>query len=343
MKKIILLFLLSLFAGALQATKIVYFLPSNWGENIFDPKSQAWHRHSGYNLEPLLKLHKKAAEAGYDLRVANPNTLEPTDSKGQAIEEFEYFIVFDIWPHQLAYLKNYPKEKLILILWEPPSISLINYDPAQHEIFSKVLTWRDDLVDGKKYFKFCWPVLHPMADDYAPFSLKKFAVLFGTNRSSPHPDELYSQRFSTVNFYENNHPADLDLFGRWWPTSLKVFLGLAENKLEMLKKYKFNYAYENQKNIPGYIDEKIFDPFRSGCVPVYCGASNITDYIPKNCYILREAFESDQKLYEFLQSMKEEEYNQYLENIRNFLMSEQAQLFSFDHFVDMMMDIITHS
>ena len=36
---------------------------------------------------------------------------------------------------------------------------------------------------------------------------------------------------------------------------------------------------------PGYMTEKIWDSFKAKTVPVYWGASNIEEYVPKNCFI----------------------------------------------------------
>ena len=71
----------------------------------------------------------------------------------------------------------------------------------------------------------------------------------------------------------------------------------------------------------------------AGCVPIYWGANNIEDYIPKNCFIDRRDFSSNEQLYAFIKNMKKEEYESYLENIQNFLESEKAQLFSVDTFI----------
>lgn len=108
-----------------------------------------------------------------------------------------------------------------------------------------------------------------------------------------------------------------------------------------MKWYKFSFAYENIRDIPGYVTEKIFDCFQAGSVPIYWGASNVDVYIPKNCFIAREDFESDAALYEYLVNMTEQEHTRYLDNIRAFLSSEQAQLFSPENFIRIFMDLIT--
>ena len=83
----------------------------------------------------------------------------------------------------------------------------------------------------------------------------------------------------------------------------------------------------------GYVTEKIFNCFAAGCVPIYWGAPNVTDYIPKNCFIDRRDFGSNAEVYDFIKSMSQGVYETYLKNIQIFLDSDQARLFARDHYV----------
>ena len=331
-----------LFLASLSASEnIIYFLQGHWG-NFFDPKSAEPMRQAGYDLEPMYRLYKAAKEAGYDLRIADRDASELVDISGRPIEPFKALIVFDIFEHQLEYLKKFPKEKLILFLWEPPSVIPASYEKENHEIFSKVYTWKDDFVDNRKYFKLYYPVLHPRISPLARFEDKKLCALIASRRYSPHPDELYSERSRIASFYETEHPEDFDLYGRGWSPLFKTYKGTIDIKAEVLKNYKFNFAYENIKNTPGYITEKIFDAFQAGTVPIYWGASNVEDYIPKTCFIRGDDFSSDEALYQFMKTMKPEIYDTYLENIGTFLKSASAQKYSANHFVTTVMELIKH-
>jgi alpha(1,3/1,4) fucosyltransferase len=340
--------------------KVVWFLAGHM-QDIFGDEYLETMLRSGYDLKPMHQLRDAALKAGYDLKLADPNAkmLKPfshVESGIPAVEEkrrlagatlgtqdptlrnFDYLIVFEVMPHQLNYLKEYPKEKLILFLWEPPSVMPRNYERANHQLFSKVYTWNDKLVDNKKYFKFHYPVLHPMKSDLVDFESKKLCTLIAGNLNSNHPNELYTERRKLIEFFEKNHSSEIDLYGKWWPETYKTYKGAIDNKISCLKYYKFGIAYENIKDIPGYITEKIFNCFQAGCVPVYLGASNIALYIPKSCYIDRRDFDNDTALYEYMQGMTRAQYEQYIENIQKFLTSDQAQKFSSDHFVKTVMD-----
>ncbi len=78
-------------------------------------------------------------------------------------------------------------------------------------------------------------------------------------------------------------------------------------------------------NTSGYITEKIWDSFKAKTVPIYWGASNIEDYVPKNCYIDYRDFLDFEKLYTFLSNMTEIEYNTYIGNIESFLETKEAK------------------
>ena len=109
-----------------------------------------------------------------------------------------------------------------------------------------------------------------------------------------------------------------------------------------MKNYKFAICYENCQNVKGYITEKIFDCFASGTIPIYWGASNVTDYIPKDCFIDRRDFGSLDELYTFLKRMGKEEYDGYLQRSAAYLQSDKAQLFSRDHFDEIFIEAVAH-
>lgn len=76
---------------------------------------------------------------------------------------------------------------------------------------------------------------------------------------------------------------------------MKVYRGSCENKLEVMSRYNFALCYENMP-MDGYVTEKIFDCFYSGCIPVYWGGSDISAFIPKNCFISRNEFYTERSL-----------------------------------------------
>lgn len=86
--------------------------------------------------------------------------------------------------------------------------------------------------------------------------------------------------------------------------------GSQQDKINKLKEYKFNIAFENSYH-DGYITEKILEPFGAGCIPLYSGGNKIKKYFNSNSFIYKEDFDtikdfidkimlvnSDTKLYE---------------------------------------------
>ena len=309
--------------------KKVYITPGYWGQ-LFATENPFFNRDNCLGV--LSELRRKAAERGYELIQA-----DSVDS----LEDFEYLVVFELFPHQLPALSRYPKEKLILFLWEPPSVLPENFNLENHRYFSKVCTWDDRLIDNQKYFKFYYPVLNPQIPQPVDFYLKRLGTLIACNKSSYHSLELYSERRRVIEFFEGHPGFEFELYGRWWPNSYKTYQGAIPGKIEVLKHYKFCFSYENIRGIPGYVTEKIFDCFQAGVVPIYWGAPNIEETIPRGCFISREDFASQEELCEFLQNMDEDRYSEYMQNIQKFLMSDQAKLYSTEHFIQTFMNLLT--
>ena len=294
---------------AAQAHKTVLFIP-------FDEYDTQDAFFAGGPDNYWYQLQQACADAGYVL-----TTKRDIDPK-----KLFAVVAFNA-PHQ-DILAHYPQAKKILYMWEPPTIHPLNFNKQLHDQYDYIATWHDGMVDGKKYHKFNYALLFAPAERSYKFSEKKLCCMFVGNKWSSHPDELYSKRAEMVQFLEKHAPQDFDLYGPGWDNRLKSYRGFAQDKVAMMKRYKFAIVYENMKNIPGYITEKIFDAFSAGCVPVYWGASNIAQFIPHDCFIAREDFATDAQVYTFLKTMPEERYQKYVSAIRAFLLSEKAYLFS---------------
>ena len=95
------------------------------------------------------------------------------------------------------------------------------------------------------------------------------------------------------------------------------------------------------KSSNGYITEKIFDCFFAGCVPVYWGAEDITDYIPKDIFIDFRKFKDFEQLDNYLRNIDEETYRSMIAKTEEFLNSEMfGKLFSVGAYVKRMTALI---
>jgi len=261
-------------------------------------------------------------------------------NKPGRLKNSEIFLFHNFWRGSSA-LKDYPKEKLVLFMWEPPTVMPNMYRKDLLACFNRIYTWDDSLVDNEKFFKLYYPQANLKVAFHVPFEQKKFAVMVNCNKDSSHSCSLYGERKKIICFFENNYPRDFDLYGRGWSfAEYRSYRGVVDSKLACIKNYKFCFAYENMKNVQGYVTEKIFDAFKAGCVPVYWGAENITDYVPKNCFIDRRDFATDEELYRYLKTMEEQEYTIYLQNIKIFLQSDQALLFSREFYLHTIFEAI---
>lgn len=256
-----------------------------------------------------------------------------------------------------------------LIITEPKPLLPISWDIETHaKYFKKVITWNDEYVDDKKYFKFH----HPNGKiDHASLyfdlnQVKKLCVVIAGNKFSNHKLSLYAERIKAIRWFEKNHPEDFDLYGIGWDKKFirtkfvrrlnkydfvtrnnffrkayPSYRGTVDSKLDILKKYKFSICYENVKNQPGYISEKIFDCFLAGTIPIYSGAQNITDYIPGETFISKDSFKTYEDLYAYLTGMPESEYVNYLTAIKEFIHSKHSYPFTAESYAKNIIDIIT--
>lgn len=221
------------------------------------------------------------------------------------------------------------KARLVVVLNEPPFVMPENYDQEILDHFELVFTYDDDLVDNQKYFKYYTPQPESVSNPYArDYSAKKLCTFVGANKSSCVPGELYTERRNALLFFEENHAKEFDFYGKSWENcGYASYKGPVPNKLETLSAYRFCICYENGCQ-NGWISEKIFDAFFAGCVPIYLGAPNITDYIPANTFIDKRDFPHYAQLYDFLSEMDAAKYNEYLKNIEIFLKSDRFQKFT---------------
>jgi len=285
-----------------------------------------------------LQLADKALQQ-YGLRLVPSDLSEffSTNDPSELFKQTEKILFYNLpiwlpdWEKKLAKL---PKEKLILMTFEPPAVMPEMFSAKTLDLFSKVLTWDDSLVDNVKFFKFHYVCMYPMIPDVVPFSKKKLLTQISANKTSTHPEELYSKRLKVIRHFERLKSDDFEFYGPGWEVfNFRNYRGIIEgDKIAVLKNYRFSICYENITKIKGYITEKIFDCFAAGVIPIYLGASNIKDYIPANCFIARQKIPSMTKLVHYLKHMKEAEYNEYLENIRKYLKSEKAKQFTKEGF-----------
>ncbi|MBU3576870.1 glycosyltransferase family 10 domain-containing protein [Polynucleobacter sp. UK-Kesae-W10] len=184
--------------------------------------------------------------------------------------------------------------------------------------------------------------------------------LIGSNRHANVFDgrELYSERVKAIRWFEAHAPQDFKLYGNGWKVPQKrlgslgklryrlekilpwilgkpvftSYQGPAKTKYEVLSKTQFCICFENARDIPGYITEKIFDCFFAGCIPIYWGDADIAQSIPAECFIDFRQFASYEKLHQYLSSLTAEQFAAYQAAARQFLMGPQFAPYSSQNF-----------
>lgn len=286
-----------------------------------------------YTEEILRDACFEKVKEHYDLRITDQTYSVPITPVQDSIKRY---LIFNIL-YEIPELEMCDPEKKVLFMMEPIRI------PMEKALkYGRVYTWDDDMIDNKKYFKFYFPDMLPMDEqDLIAFESKKLSTMIVRNW---HPEH----RRSIVAFFSTLPKGEFEFYGSPFPKLLysKYYKGripglnCGREKINILKNYRFCFCFENTTDLRGYITEKIFPCFAAGCVPIYWGAPNVDEYIPKECYIDYRNFQSNEELYMFIKTMPEEVYVKYLDHIRLFLESDQAKLFSPQAFAQILLDAV---
>lgn len=191
---------------------------------------------------------------------------------------------------------------------------------------------------------------------------RKFLVMINSNKlPRVYWRELYTERMRAVAYFSQYD--EIDLFGVGWdepswqlgrtriPYTLRrvyrlglaqwqkikpdpslqaarrVYRGKAESKSDTLGNYTFAICFENSI-LKGWITEKIFDCFFAGTIPIYLGAPDIEEYIPRDCFIDMRKFPDYPSLHKYLKSLTHAEIDGFRLRAREFLASSQYEPFT---------------
>lgn len=320
-------------------------------------KNVIFDRASSYNrdncFEPYALLRDKFLDFGIQ--------IDTVDAFLGDVPLFELHM--DVQPGTLSAV-NY------LLLLENQYIKSVNGGREEWNKYRRIFTWDDRLVDGDKFRKINYPnplTIHPV-DGFA--SRPQFCCLIAGNKALPvsASRDLYAERVKSIRWFEKNAPHAFDLYGIDWDlpparqglfgkierrifkvlnrfmslTPFPSYRGKVDHKKDVLERTRFSICYENVGDLPGYITEKIFDCFFSGCVPVYWGANNIDDYIPNGCFVDRRKFRTTEEVYSFLAKMTEPEFMAYQQKIAEFLESDAAKPFGSQFFAEIIVQAIVN-
>jgi alpha(1,3/1,4) fucosyltransferase len=274
------------------------------------------------------------------------NTIDQCDLTKVDVVIFYNFISELGW--LIKTIKKNPAVQFINIPAEPPVVSPLH---EKHILiampFDRILVWNDNLVtQGLPFVKanIGEPVINVESIPLVPFRGKSFMVAICSNKLIKHKNGIHKERFIAFDFFSKKQQG-MDLYGMGWEGVVTPFVkasykGKCKTKKDVLKNYKFSICFENAKNYPGLITEKIFDCFAAGTVPIYYGPPNVQDYIPNDCFIDFCSFSNYEELYQFLINVTEVEYQAYLDATKRFIKSKEYYEFTSKRFAEIILEQI---
>lgn len=276
------------------------------------------------------------------------NTIDCYQSGFENVDVVIFYGISSELKWLLKIIKSNPHVKLVNIPIEPPVIAPLHNAAILYSMpFDRILVWNDDLVKKSSFFikaNIGEAMIYAESIPFVSFRHKNFLVAITSSKLIKHENGIHQERFHAFDFFSMK-PEGIDLYGVGWDKTSYSFvktsyLGMCDKKKEVLQNYKFSICFENAKGYPGLITEKIFDCFAAGTVPIYYGAPNVQDYIPKSCFIDFQNFKNYEELYQFLITITESEYQNYLDAAKAFIKSPEYYEFTSKRFAEIIYEQI---
>jgi alpha(1,3/1,4) fucosyltransferase len=311
-----------------------------------------------FKLSSKIKFGDDNDEYLFNLnRFLKKNFFYLQDINNSNIKSFDKIIFIDIIrPEKILRKLNINCNSKILIMRERNVIMPEMWKKKTLDQYDYVFTYNSEYFKKIKTSAKIVNYLMPRKLEVNKFFYNKNRLfdycLFGSNKFSYHVDELYSEREKVINFFEKNKNKEFHLYGPDWnkvilkypilslisrrlvtiPKKLRVYKGVAKEKIKVLSKYKFSFCYENRKNFKGHISEKIFDVMRAGCIPIYWGPDDVNDYLDQNTYIDASKFKNIKDLFNYTNNLSEKNKKKIKKNIYKYLTKNAKKSFSLEKF-----------
>tara|TARA_B100000989_G_scaffold81467_2_gene58163 strand:- start:5779 stop:6807 length:1029 start_codon:yes stop_codon:yes gene_type:complete len=246
-----------------------------------------------------------------------------------------------------AYHQEIKCKKSYLLLPESKEIFNKNDLNKLKKKYTKIFCQYDEYIDNNKIFKLNYPFIikKNFTENFTERSLLSCMISSNKSTKKKNKYDLYKKRFDLIKFAEKKYLDQFELYGIDWDLPFKksglfgrilnfkdklfkkknilnCYKGVIKNKSDILRKTKFVFCIENS-NSEGYISDPIFDAFNNGCVPIYLGAKNVLDYIPKETFIDMRKFSDLDDLFKQINKMNSEIYTKFQNNIIEFLNSDK--------------------
>ena len=182
--------------------------------------------------------------------------------------------------------------------------------------------------------------------------LKSIYKAFSPSYIIAKKNELNSKRIQAIIFF--GKIKKLDLFGKGWHDETKFSARLlkdlrpiiknlnpilCDDKHKTISNYKFAICFENTA-LKGYLTEKIIDCFFSGVIPIYLGATNVDDIIPRDSFIDMRNFKDFESLNNYLDNLSPKNAIQMINCGKEFLKSSEGIKYSYEYFAQTIIEKI---
>lgn len=304
---------------------------------------------------PWRQLQARFAEQGVELHTPDVNAgHEP---------------VFELHLNAQRSLRQASTRPCYAYLYEDPIVRPINADRTVLANYRKVFGSNTELIDGHHVLSLDYPNDLSLRDVPGWDGRDLHCVLIASNKALLHADprNLHATRVAVIREFERHAPDRFALFGHgwgippvqpghWgrvakrlheWQRKLRPghepfpsYRGKVGHKADVLDRARFAICFENSRGSPGYLTEKIFDCFTSGCVPVYIGSPGWQQVIPAAACIDADAFGSLRELREFLDAVTPAQFAGYQTAMCAFLAAPATQRFTNAHFCRVIVDTI---
>jgi len=275
-------------------------------------------------------------------------------SNGSALKEnqCEYYSLGLLNKYEQIALKKQANLAAFIIMEPPVALpSIYKALPKITEAFERVYLpnihgrgYSLKGVDVSKLRKFYWPI--PYNKVLEPYwsnvnRMKRVVVINGNHIPLSRENEQYSLRIEAMT--ELSKIGVIDLYGKgwnkWWSHTsmwmpywlnrrkiMSIYKGTCKSKFKVLQNYEFCLCFENMA-MDGYVTEKIFDCLYAGVVPLYMGAPNILDDVPKEVFIDCRNFSSWTEMWRYISKMPSLEIANIREAGRQFIEGKRVNIF----------------
>jgi len=300
--------------------------PSQREGRIFDLAPEAGNRDR--IREPFAHARRWLGEHGADLE-----TLDRVEDLGRSD-----LVVFHVRDRAVLdrCLHADLGPRTVYLAWEPPVVAPLHAPEGLARLsrwFGRILTWDPSMVDGGAFLELRYPhALGPVEPSPLAFDARGLLANLSGDKASPHPLELYGARRAVIAHFEA-HASDFELWGPGWSAAEHPsWRGLAGSKSAVYHRFRFALCFENMRDAPGYLTEKLFDCLLWGVVPVYWGDPGIAGILPPEAFVDYPKLGSPEALREHLLSWTSDRHERALALGRRFLESETARAWSGEAF-----------